>query len=136
MLLKNLRNLLSAYRRRGSVFARNGRADYVRWSLRSTPIGADSLLDRILSYRPLPKTQLQFPILLRRTDVEDFLWNRTTGDLPHELGITIVDGHTPSNDLQVRWNSPFSIGIDTGAVYGGKLTAIRLDHTPRPSKFG
>jgi len=26
----------------------------------------------------------------------------------------------------VRWNSLFSIGIDTGAVYGGKLTAIRL----------
>jgi hypothetical protein len=26
----------------------------------------------------------------------------------------------------VRWNSPFSIGIDTGAIYGGKLTAIRL----------
>jgi serine/threonine protein phosphatase 1 len=63
---------------------------------------------------------------LRRTDVEDFLWNRTTGDLPHKLGITIVYGHTPATDLQVRWNSPFSIGIDTGAVYGGKLTAIRL----------
>jgi serine/threonine protein phosphatase 1 len=63
---------------------------------------------------------------LRQCDPEDLLWNRTTADLPHKLGITIVYGHTPANDLQVRWNSPFSIGIDTGAVYGGKLTAIRL----------
>ena len=35
-------------------------------------------------------------------------------------------GHTPSADFEVRWNQPFSIGIDTGAVYGGRLTAIRL----------
>ena len=28
--------------------------------------------------------------------------------------------------LGVRWNLPYSIGIDTGAVYGGPLTAIRL----------
>lgn len=63
---------------------------------------------------------------LRRCDPEDLLWNRTTADLPHRLGVTIVYGHTPAHDLQVRWNSPFSIGIDTGAVYGGKLTAIRL----------
>ena len=26
----------------------------------------------------------------------------------------------------MRRNEPFSIGIDTGAVYGGPLTAIRL----------
>ena len=26
----------------------------------------------------------------------------------------------------MRWNPPFSIGIDTAAVYGGRLTAIRL----------
>ena len=63
---------------------------------------------------------------LRRCDPEDLLWNRTTADLPHNLGITIVYGHTPARDLEVRWNPPFSIGIDTGAVYGGKLTAIRL----------
>jgi serine/threonine protein phosphatase 1 len=63
---------------------------------------------------------------LRRSDPEDLLWNRTTADLPHKLGLTIVYGHTPASDLQVRWNSPFSIGIDTGAVYGGKLTALRL----------
>jgi len=63
---------------------------------------------------------------LRRSRPEDLLWNRTTGDLPHKLGVTIVYGHTPRHDLQVRWNPPFSIGIDTGAVYGGPLTAIRL----------
>ncbi len=40
--------------------------------------------------------------------------------------MTIIYGHTPAFDLQVRWNEPFSIGIDTGAVYGGKLTALRL----------
>jgi len=28
--------------------------------------------------------------------------------------------------FEVRWNEPFSIGIDTGAVYGGRLTALRM----------
>jgi serine/threonine protein phosphatase 1 len=63
---------------------------------------------------------------LRQSRPVDVLWNRTAGDLPHDLGVTLVYGHTPSEDFGVRWNSPFSIGIDTGAVYGGPLTAIRL----------
>lgn len=63
---------------------------------------------------------------LRRASVEDLLWDRATVDLPHKLGVTVVYGHTPASDLEVRWNLPFSIGIDTGAVYGGHLTAIRL----------
>jgi serine/threonine protein phosphatase 1 len=63
---------------------------------------------------------------LRHARPEDLLWNRTTCDLPHRLGLTVVYGHTPSEDFAVRWNLPFSIGIDTGAVYGGPLTAIRL----------
>jgi serine/threonine protein phosphatase 1 len=63
---------------------------------------------------------------LRRSRVEDLLWNRTTSDMPHNLGVTIVYGHTPSEDFGVRWNLPFSVGIDTGGVYGGPLTAIRL----------
>jgi len=63
---------------------------------------------------------------LRRSRPEDLLWNRTTCDLPHALTVTIVYGHTPSEDFDVRWNQPFSIGIDTGACYGGPLTAIRL----------
>ena len=63
---------------------------------------------------------------LRRAAPEDLLWDRSTLEAPHSLGVTIVYGHTPSPDFAVRWNAPFSIGIDTGAVYGGRLTAIRL----------
>ena len=63
---------------------------------------------------------------LRQAHVEDLLWDRSTLDVPHQLGVTLVYGHTPARDFSVRWNPPFSIGIDTGAVYGGRLTAIRL----------
>jgi len=63
---------------------------------------------------------------LAREQPRDLLWQRSTADLPHSLGATVVYGHTPMPDMQVRWNLPYSIGIDTGCVYGGRLTAIRL----------
>jgi len=63
---------------------------------------------------------------LSRERPRNLLWQRATAELPHSLGVTVVYGHTPVPDLQVRWNLPYSIGIDTGAVYGGKLTALRL----------
>jgi diadenosine tetraphosphatase ApaH/serine/threonine PP2A family protein phosphatase len=63
---------------------------------------------------------------LRVSRPEDLLWNRSSADLPHRLGLTVIYGHTPSRDFAVRWNQPFSIGIDTGAAYGGPLSAIRL----------
>jgi calcineurin-like phosphoesterase family protein len=63
---------------------------------------------------------------LSRETARDLLWQRETADLPHSLGVTVIYGHTPLPDFGVRWNLPYSIGIDTGAVYGGPLTAIRL----------
>ena len=72
----------------------------------------------------LGETDLDYA--LKHARCEDLLWDRSCIDLPHGLGVTVVYGHTPSLDFQVRWNTPFSIGIDTGAVYGGRLTAIRL----------
>ncbi len=63
---------------------------------------------------------------LSREKPADLLWQRSTADVPHSLGVTVVYGHTPMPDLQVRWNLPYTIGIDTGCVYGGRLTAIRL----------
>ena len=60
------------------------------------------------------------------TTPHDLLWQRDTANLPHSMGSTIVYGHTPLPDFSIRWNIPYSIGIDTGAVYGGPLTALRL----------
>ncbi len=77
-----------------------------------------------LGREQLEETDLDYA--MRRAREEDLLWNRATFDLPHRLGVTIVYGHTPSPDFQVRSNRPFSLGIDTGAVYGGPLTAVRL----------
>ncbi len=70
------------------------------------------------------ETDLQYA--LRNARIEDLLWDRASAELPHQLGVTVVYGHTPTHDFGVRLNPPFSIGIDTGAVYGGRLTAIRL----------
>jgi serine/threonine protein phosphatase 1 len=72
----------------------------------------------------LRETEVRYA--LRRARSEDLLWDRATLSDPHQLGVTLVYGHTPSPDFEVRWNLPFSIGIDTGAVYGGRLTAVRL----------
>jgi serine/threonine protein phosphatase 1 len=77
-----------------------------------------------VGHRMLRETDLTYA--LHRARSEDLLWDRSCIELPHNLGVTVIYGHTPSMDFQVRWNPPFSIGIDTGAVYGGRLTAIRL----------
>ncbi len=42
----------------------------------------------------------------------------------HNLGKTVVFGHTPFEDVMIHL--PYKIGIDTGLVYGNRLTAIEL----------
>jgi serine/threonine protein phosphatase 1 len=42
----------------------------------------------------------------------------------HSLGRTVVFGHTPFEDVLLHM--PFKIGIDTGAVYGNKLSCVEL----------
>lgn len=54
---------------------------------------------------------------------EDLLWIRTDFiDKPHPLPYTIVYGHTPQRE--VRFALPYAVGIDTGLVYGGKLSCF------------
>src|SRR2546429_7977463 len=58
-------------------------------------------------------------------DEEDLLWIREEFILaPHSLPETIVFGHTPRRTVFV--DLPYKIGIDTGCVYGGALTALEL----------
>ncbi len=59
----------------------------------------------------------------------DLLWIRDeflNSDRDH--GHIVVHGHTPSDIPDVHHNR---IGIDTGAVYGGKLTALVLEDATR-----
>jgi serine/threonine protein phosphatase 1 len=55
---------------------------------------------------------------------EDLLWIREKFiDTPHFFGKRVVFGHTPFDEPRVE---PNKIGIDTGAVYGNKLTCLQL----------
>lgn len=49
---------------------------------------------------------------------EDFIANT------HHFGKTVIFGHTPYHE--VFFNLPYKIGIDTGAVYGQKLSCVEL----------
>lgn len=56
---------------------------------------------------------------------EDLLWMREPFlSNKRSLGKVVVHGHTPSVDPEQR---PNRIGIDTGACYGGALTAVVLE---------
>jgi serine/threonine protein phosphatase 1 len=65
-------------------------------------------------------------IPLERQDTEDLIWIREAFiHSPHNFGKIVVFGHTP-----ISFSTPLidkdKIGLDTGAVYGGKLTCIEL----------
>jgi serine/threonine protein phosphatase 1 len=56
----------------------------------------------------------------------DMLWIRNEFILSSQrLPYTVVFGHTPQRD--VLFDLPGKIGIDTGVVYGGKLSCIELE---------
>jgi len=58
-------------------------------------------------------------------DPEDLLWIRQSFiDNPHRLPYTIIYGHTPQRE--VRFHLPYKVGIDTGLVYGGKLSCLEM----------
>ncbi len=62
---------------------------------------------------------------LEEQRVEDLLWIRQEFIASsHELNYIVVFGHTPMRELLV--DLPYKIGIDTGLVYGGKLSCIEL----------
>lgn len=62
---------------------------------------------------------------LEEQSVEDMLWIRQEFIFnPHRLDATVVFGHTPMREVLV--DLPYKLGIDTGLVYGGKLTCIEF----------
>jgi serine/threonine protein phosphatase 1 len=62
---------------------------------------------------------------LEAQDPHDLMWIR--GEFipkEHNLGKTVVFGHTPFADVFLHM--PFKVGIDTGLVYGNLLSAVEL----------
>jgi serine/threonine protein phosphatase 1 len=56
----------------------------------------------------------------------DLLWIRSEFiSNRHSLPYTVVFGHTPQREI--FFDLPSKIGIDTGVVYGGKLSCIELE---------
>jgi serine/threonine protein phosphatase 1 len=65
-------------------------------------------------------------IPLKRQDMDDLLWIREEFiNSSYNFGKTVVFGHTPVSLTEPLINKN-KIGIDTGAVYGGKLTCVEL----------
>lgn len=62
---------------------------------------------------------------LEEQRVEDMLWIRQEFIFAaHNIGATIVFGHTPMRSVMI--DLPYKLGIDTGLVYGGRLTCVEL----------
>jgi serine/threonine protein phosphatase 1 len=61
---------------------------------------------------------------LQEQTMHDLLWIRYEFiEAEYDFGKTVVFGHTPLNNPLINKSM---IGIDTGAVYGGKLTCVEL----------
>lgn len=67
--------------------------------------------------RPLAEQRREDLLWIR----DEFIRNR------HRLAQTVVFGHTPQRE--VFWHLPYKIGLDTGCVYGNRLSC--LDFTSR-----
>ncbi len=62
---------------------------------------------------------------LKEQEPEDLLWIRQEFiDNPHPLPYTVIYGHTPQRE--VKFDLPYKVGIDTGLVYGGKLSCLEF----------
>ncbi|MFN3691528.1 MAG: metallophosphoesterase family protein [Fervidobacterium sp.] len=63
-------------------------------------------------------------IPVEKQDVRDLIWIREEFiNKTHNLNYIVVFGHTPFEDIFIGKDK---IGIDTGCVYGGKLTAYNV----------
>jgi len=65
-------------------------------------------------------------VALADQEEEDLLWIREEFFLqPHALPYTVVFGHTPTREARI--DLPYRIGLDTGLVYGNKLSCLDVD---------
>jgi diadenosine tetraphosphatase ApaH/serine/threonine PP2A family protein phosphatase len=59
-------------------------------------------------------------------------WNKYQKSLPKRKRTTVIYGHDSKRGLQTK---KYSIGIDTGCVKGGKLTAVVIERSANSHKI-
>lgn len=63
---------------------------------------------------------------LEEQSEEDLFWIREEFiAAPHEFPFVVLYGHTPQREI--RMHLPFHIGLDTGVVYGNRLSCLELE---------
>ncbi len=124
----------------GDVYLENGGAVTLR-SYGLAPVAEPQL------YRRLPAAHLAFleglelvselgrclsvhaglrpGVALDQQRPEDLMWIREDFfNHPHDFGRPVLFGHTPIRTVKVEM--PYLIGLDTGLVYGGRLSCLEL----------
>lgn len=96
---------------------------------RIPPPHLDFFKNLAVSYQRPPYLFVHAGILptrqLEDQQTEDMLWIRQEFIMnPHRIDATVVFGHTPMRGVMV--DLPYKLGIDTGLVYGGKLTCVEF----------
>jgi len=129
----------------GGMWRRNGGEDtlesYHRRGLDTVPRAHLSWLRTLPVHHVMEDRQLVFvhagiaPSRWPDLDEQVGLWTRSpiffdtsTWDNPALDGWTVIHGHTPTDDHveEMHGDPPRRINIDTGAVFGGQLTAVVL----------
>ena len=99
------------------------------WSRHVPPAQMAVLMEERLSYRRggyfFAHAGVRPGVAFADQDGHDLVWIRQPFlSWPDPLEAVVVHGHTPKDEVTVRVNR---IGVDTGAVYGGRLTAVVLE---------
>jgi serine/threonine protein phosphatase 1 len=99
------------------------------WIRRIPPQDLDFLRALPLTYREggylFVHAGIRPAIPLENQEPHDLMWIREPFlSFKGDLGVVVVHGHTPRPTVAIRSNR---IGIDTGAVYGGRLTCAVLE---------
>lgn len=120
-----------------NLFLANGGEQTLRSYLKrrhvlSTPAIPDEHLEFFRSLLPFYETEhfifvhagLKDGVDLQHQDPNDLLWIRKNFiHSEYDFGKIVIFGHTPFPEPHISRNK---IGIDTGAVYGNKLTCVEL----------
>ncbi len=125
--------------RHGDVYLANGgtatlRSYGVPRGVRGTDAAGHFPIDHLEFFDALELRHLEEPFLFVHAGIrpgraldeqsdEDLLWIREEFFLHrHDLPYVVVYGHTPQREARIEL--PFSIGLDTGLVYGNKLSCL------------